>query len=68
MGSSPLLDTPVPQDLLSLLVASMEKPCAGMGVPVLPESVRLDGSAVFELIGSALGRLACSHSHGDSSG
>jgi hypothetical protein len=57
MGSGLLRDPPSVQDLLSLLVVSMEKPCVGIGAPVLPESVRLDDSAVFELIGSELGRL-----------
>ena len=57
IGSDLVLDFPNPQDLLSLLVASMEKPCVGMGVPVLPESVRLDDSAVFKLLGSELGQL-----------
>jgi len=57
MGSDLLLDTPGPLDLLSLLVASMEKPCVGIGAPVLPESVRLDDPAVCKLLGSELGQL-----------
>ena len=57
MGSDLLLDPPTPQDFLSLLVPSMEAPCVGSGAPVLPESVRLDDSAVFRLLGSELGRL-----------
>jgi len=57
MGNDLLRDTPSPQDLLSVLVASMEKPGMVTGVPVLPESVRLDDPAVFELVGSELGQL-----------
>ena len=57
MGSDLLLDTPGPLDLLSLLVASMEKPCVGIGAPLLPESVRLDDPAVRKLLGSELGQL-----------
>jgi hypothetical protein len=57
MGSDLLRDFPSPQDLLFVLVVSMEKPGMGTGVPVLPESVRLDDSAVFELVGSELGQL-----------
>ena len=52
-----LRDPPSPQDLLSVLVVSMEKPGMGTGVPVLPASIRLDDSAVFELVESELGRL-----------
>ncbi len=57
MGSDLLRDPPSPQDLLSLLVVSMEKPCMGIGAPVLPESVRLDDTVVFKLVGSELGQL-----------
>jgi hypothetical protein len=57
MGNDLLRDTPSPQDLLSVLVVSMEKPGMVTAVPVLPESVRLDDSAVFELVESELGRL-----------
>jgi len=57
IGSDLLLDTPSPQDLLSLLVGSMEKPCVGIGAPVLPESVRVDDFAVFKSLGSELGQL-----------
>jgi hypothetical protein len=57
MGNDLLRDPPSPQDLLSVLVVSMEKPGMVTGVPVLPESVRLDDSAVFELVGSELGQL-----------
>jgi hypothetical protein len=57
MGSDLLRDPPSPQDLLSLLVVSMEKPCVGTGAAVLPETVRLDDSALFELIGSEVGQL-----------
>jgi hypothetical protein len=57
MGSDLLRDPPSPQDLLSLLVASMEKPCVGTGTAVLPEVVRLEDSAVFRLLASELGRL-----------
>jgi hypothetical protein len=57
MGSDLLRDAPSPQDMLSLLVVSMEKLCVGTGVPVLPGSVRMDDSAVFELIGRELGQL-----------
>ena len=52
-----MLDTPLPQDLLSLLVASMEKPCVGIIAPILPQSVRVDDSGVFDLLGSELGKL-----------
>ena len=55
MGNDLLRDPPSPQDLLSVLVVSMEKPGMGTGVPVLPASIRLDDSAVFELVGSELG-------------
>jgi len=57
MGSGLLLDLPRPEDFVSLLVASMETPCVGNGAPVLPESVRLDNSAAFELLGGELGQL-----------
>jgi len=57
MGSDLLLDLPCPEDFLSLLVATMETPCVGTGAPALPESVRLDDSAVFKLLGNELGRL-----------
>jgi hypothetical protein len=57
MGNDLLRDPPSPQDLLSVLVVSMEKPGMVTGVPVLPESVRLDDSAVFELVGRELGQL-----------
>ena len=57
MGNELLRDPPSPQELLSVLVVSMEKPGMVTGVPVLPESVRLDNSAVFELVESELGQL-----------
>jgi len=57
MGNNLLRDPPSPQDLLSVLVVSMEKPGMVTDVPILPESVRLDGSALFELIRSELGQL-----------
>jgi hypothetical protein len=57
MGSELLLDPPSPQDLLALLIVSMEKPLAGSDVPTLPESVHLDDSAVFDLVESDLGQL-----------
>ena len=57
MGNDLLREPPSPQDLLSLLVVSTEKPCVGTGAAVLPESVRVDDSAVFELLGSELGQL-----------
>ena len=57
MGSDLLLDLPCPEDFLSLLVATMETPCVGNGAPILPESIRLDNSAVFKLLGNELGQL-----------
>ena len=54
MGGNLVLDTPSPQDLLSLLVDSMEKPCVGIVAPILPQSVRVDDSAVFDLLRSEL--------------
>jgi len=57
IGSNLLLDTPVPQDLLSLLLGSMEKPCVGIVAPILPQSVRVDDSAVFNLLRTELGQL-----------
>ena len=57
MASNLLLDTPAPQDLFSLLVVSMEKPCVGIVAPILPESVRVDAPAVFNLLRSELGKL-----------
>ena len=57
MGNDLLRDPPSLQDLLSVLVVSMEKPGMITDAPVLPESVRLDDSALFELIGSELGQL-----------
>ena len=57
MGGDILLTPPSPRDYLSLLLASMERPCVGIGAPVLPESVRLDDSAVFKLLGNELGQL-----------
>ena len=58
MGNDLLRDPPSPQDLLSVLVVSMEKPGMVTGVPVLPESVRLDDPAVFELVGRESGQLS----------
>jgi hypothetical protein len=57
MGSDLLLTPPSPQDYLSLLVASMENPCVGISAPALPDSVCLDDSAVFKLLGSELEQL-----------
>ena len=57
MGNELLRDPPSPEELLSVLVVSMEKPGMVTGVPVLPESVRFDDPAVFELAGSELGQL-----------
>jgi hypothetical protein len=57
MGSDLLRDPSSPHDMLSLPVVSMEKPGMVTGAPILPESVRLDNSAVLELIGSELGQL-----------
>jgi hypothetical protein len=57
MGSDLLLDLPHPEDFLFLLVASMEAPCVGTRTPILPESVYLDDSAAFRLLGSELGQL-----------
>jgi hypothetical protein len=57
MGSNLLLDTPSPEDLLSLLVGSMERPCVGIIVPILPQSVRVDDSGVFDLLRNELGKL-----------
>ena len=57
MGSDLLRDPPSPQDLLSLLVVSIENPLTGSGLSILPESVRLDDAAVFELIRSELEQL-----------
>ena len=57
MGVDLLRDPPSPQDLLSVLVVAMEKPAIATRVPVLPESVCLDDSAVFELVGSELVQL-----------
>jgi hypothetical protein len=51
-GGVLIRDPPSPQDLLSLLIVSMEKPLLGIGAAVLPESVHLDDSAAFELIRS----------------
>ena len=57
MGNDLLREPPSPQDLLSVLVVSMEKPGMVTAVPVLPESVRMDDPAAFELVGSELGQL-----------
>jgi hypothetical protein len=57
MGNELLRDPPSPQDLLSVLVVSMEKPGMVTGVAVLPESVRLDDPDAFELAGSELVQL-----------
>ena|ERR1017187_3266493 len=57
MGSDLVQDSPSPQDMLSLLVVSVEKPILGSGVPILPESVHLDDPAVLELIESEFGQL-----------
>ena len=56
MGNDLLRDPPSPHDLLSVLVVSMETPGMRTGVPVLPETVRLNDSAVCELVGSELGQ------------
>ena len=57
MGSGLGLNPPSPQGLLSLLLDSMEKPLVGGGAPVLPQSVRLDDPAAFELVGRELEQL-----------
>ena len=57
IGSNLLLDSPSPQDLLSLLVTSVEKPCVGIVAPTLPQSVRVDDPAVFNLLRSELREL-----------
>jgi hypothetical protein len=57
MGNALLRDPPSPHDLLAVLVTSMEKPGMVTAVPVLPESVRVDISAVLELVESELSRL-----------
>jgi hypothetical protein len=57
MGNDLLLDSPSPQDLLTLLVVSMERPFLGISAAVLPESVHLDDPAVLELIESEFGHL-----------
>jgi Domain of unknown function (DUF6930) len=56
VGSNLLLDTPVPQNLLSLILGSMEKPCVGTVAPIVPQSVRVDDSAVFNLLRTELGQ------------
>ena len=57
MGNDLLRDSPSPQDLLTLLVVSMERPFLGISAAVLPESVHLDDSAALELVGNELGQL-----------
>lgn len=57
MGNDLLRDPPTPHDLLSVLVASMERPGMVTRAPVLPASVRLDDYGVFELIGKEMGQL-----------
>jgi hypothetical protein len=57
MGNDLLRDSPSPQDLLTLLVVSMEKPFWGICAAVLPESVHLDDPAALELVGNELGQL-----------
>jgi hypothetical protein len=57
MGNELLLDSPSPQDLLTLLVVSMERPFLGITAAVLPESVHLDDPAALELVGNEFGQL-----------
>ena len=57
MGNDLLRDSPSPQDLLTLLVVSIEKPFLGISAAVLPESVHLDDPAALELVGNELGQL-----------
>ena len=57
LGDQLLLDTPSPQEFLSLLVASMENPSVGTGAPVVPLSVHLDNSGAFKLLRDELGQL-----------
>jgi hypothetical protein len=57
MGSDLVQDSPSPQDLLTVIIVSMENPLLGSCVPVLPELVHLDDPAVFELMRSELGQL-----------
>ena len=57
MGSGLVLNPASPQGLLSLLVDSMEKSLVGGGAPILPQSVRLDDPAAFELVGRELEQL-----------
>jgi hypothetical protein len=57
MGNDLLRDSPSPQDLLTLLVVSIEKPFLGISAAVLPESVHLGDPAALELVGNELGQL-----------
>ena len=57
LGNQLLLDTPSPQEFLSLLVASMENPSVGTGAPIVPLSVHLDNSGAFKLLRDELGQL-----------
>ena len=57
MGNHLLRDSPSPQDLLTLLVVSIEKPFLGISAAVLPESVHLDDPAALELVGNELRQL-----------
>ena len=58
MGSDLVQDSPSSQDLLTLLIVSMENPLLGSGIPILPKSVHLDDPAVLEPIGTELGQLS----------
>ena len=58
LGNQLLLETPSPQDFLSLLVASMENPSVGTGAPIVPLSVHLDNSGAFKLLRDELGQLS----------
>jgi hypothetical protein len=60
VGNDLLRDPSTSQDLRSVLIASVERPGMITCVPILPESVRLDDPAAFELIGGELGQLGIS--------
>jgi hypothetical protein len=57
MGCDRVQTSPSSQDLLTLLIASMENPLLG-GVPVLPTSVHLDDPRALEPIRTELGELS----------
>jgi hypothetical protein len=61
LGTDLLLDTPTPQNFLSLIVHSMETRGVEGGAPICPESVRLANAGALALLTKELAPLDLRH-------